>query len=64
MTRQAINPELTRSTAKPTIRIEIEPNCWFCGKEIKEGELFVGTLKKSTRHFYHADCWKQPEKHG
>jgi len=56
MTRQAINSELPRNRVEPTIRIEIEPNCWICGKEIKEGELFIGTLKKTTRHFYHANC--------
>jgi len=56
MTRQTINPELLRNRAELTIKIEIEPNCWIRGKEIKEGELFVGTLKKSTRHFYHANC--------
>jgi len=57
MTRQIVNPELTRNTAKLTISIEIKTNCWICGQEIKEGELFVGTLKKDAHNFYHANCW-------
>ena len=64
MTRQIINPELTRNTREPAIRIEKKLNCWICGQEIKEGELFVGTLKKETRNLYHASCWKAPESHG
>ena len=56
MTRQIINPELTRNTREPAIRIEKKLNCWICGQEIKEGELFVGTLKKETRNLYHASC--------
>ena len=39
MTRQIINPELTRNTREPAIRIEKKLNCWICGQEIKEGEL-------------------------
>lgn len=53
-----------KSSAKPTIRIEVEPSCWICGQEIKEGELFVSTLKKNAHNFYHASCWKAPESHG
>lgn len=62
MTRQMVNSE--RNAIAPVIRIEIKTNCWICEQEIKEGDLFVGTLKKDAHNFYHAKCWKEPEKHG
>jgi len=51
MTRQVVNHELTKNTTKPIIKLEIKSNCWICGQEIKEGELFVGTLKKDAHDF-------------
>ena len=42
---RGVNPEPRGNKIEPgiSIRMEIQPNCWICEKEIKEGESFFGS---------------------